>query len=115
MTRKRYEIVSTAYDKKGNVISVGYNRYNKSNPYQRELSILAGMSEERIYIHSEVDALIRARNLSKKVHTLKIERYDTEGKPKISFPCPSCQLAIKLAGVQRVIFTCETGFKEWIV
>lgn len=114
MTRKRYEIIATAYDKKGNVISKGVNDYNKSNTWQKELSIACGLDEDRIYIHSEVSALIQARNKRKKVHTLKIERFDYQGKEKNAFPCISCQLAIKLSDVKRVIFTVEGGYEEWI-
>jgi len=112
MTRK-VNILSTAYDKKGNVISRGGNSYSKSNTWQKELSIKAGMSEERIYLHSEVDCLLKAKG--KKIHTLKIERYGSQGEPRIAFPCPSCQLAIKLSGVKKVIFSTEEGFKEWLV
>ena len=113
--RKKYHIVSTAYDKGGNVISRGYNQYTKSNTWQKELSLLAGLSEERIFLHSEVSCLIRARNLGKKVHTLKIERYGVDNSPKIAFPCKSCQIAIKLSGVKKVIFTTDEGFSEWLV
>ena len=71
------------------------------------------MSDQRIYLHSEVACLLRAKGVY--VHTLKIERYDINGNPKLSWPCPSCQLFIKNYGVKRVIFTTEEGFKEWIV
>lgn len=114
MCRKKYVIISTAYDKKGSVISVGKNQYNKSNTWQKELSVACGLNEDRIYIHSEVDALIKARNLRKQVHTMKIERFDYEGKPKLAFPCISCQLALKLSGVKKVIFTSEDGYSVWI-
>jgi hypothetical protein len=53
--------------------------------------------------------------MRKKVHTLRVERFDSQGNPKIAFPCASCQLAVKLAGVKKVVFTSEDGYNEWIV
>lgn len=113
--RKKYQIVTTAYDKRGRIIARGFNQYQKSNTWQKELSVKAGMSDERIFIHSEVDCLIKVRNLRKSAYSLKIERYDANGNPKTAFPCPSCQLAIKISGVKIVYFTDEEGIKEWIV
>lgn len=34
---------------------------------------------------------------------------------RLAFPCESCQAAIKLAGVKKVIFTSEDGWKVWNV
>lgn len=113
--KKRYQITTKAFDKKGRHLSTGYNKYYKSNTWQKELSILAGLSEDRIYIHSEVDCLIKVRNSRKTAYSIQIERYDSYGNPKNAFPCKSCQLAIKLSGVKIVYFTTEDGLKEWIV
>lgn len=113
MSKKRYVITASAINKRGRVISQATNSYQKSNPKQKQFSILAGMSDKRIYLHSEIASLLRARGAY--VHTLKIERYDSQGNPKLAWPCPSCQLFIKEYGVKRVVFTTEEGFKEWIV
>lgn len=112
--KKRYNIKATALDSKGRVLAVGFNNYEKSSTWQKELSIACGLSEERIYSHGEVVALLKAKNMRKKVHTLKVERYDSLGESKTAFPCISCQLAIKLSGVKRVLFTTENGIEEWI-
>ncbi len=113
MAKKRYAIAARAFDSKGRLLSQGDNSYSKSNTYQKKMSILAGMSEERIYLHAEVSAIIRAKG--RKIDTLKVERFDTDGNPKLSFPCLSCQMAIKLAKIKRVIFTTEEGVSTWIV
>lgn len=113
MTKKRYEIVATARNKKGCIISMATNSYKKSNPKQKQLSILAGLSDKRIYLHSEIACLLKAKGAY--IHTLQIERYDSFGNYKLAWPCPSCQLFIKEYGVKKVIFTTEEGFKEWIV
>lgn len=108
-------VFSTAYDKKGNIIATSTNDYNRSHPYQKMLSVQCGLSEERIYLHSEVSCLLKAKSMRKQVHTLKVERYGRRGEMRLAFPCESCQTAIKLAGVKIVIFSTEEGFKEWIV
>lgn len=108
-------VLSTAYDKKGNIIAISKNFYNRSHPYQKMLSVQCGLSEERIYLHSEVACLLKAKNMRKQVHTLKVERYGRRGEMRLAFPCESCQTAIKLAGVKRVIFTTEEGWRTWIV
>ena len=112
LSKKRHKILTTAYDKRGRVVCTGQNEYTKSHPWQKHLSIKAGMSEERVFYHSEVKTLLTAKNLKKKVHTLKVERYDCNGNPRLAMPCPSCMIAIHLTGVKRVIFTSEDGWKE---
>lgn len=109
--KKRYQIKTTAYDKRGRILAQAVNDYEKSHPWQKELSTRVGLSEKRSHLHSEVACLLRARG--KPVHTLVIERYDALGNPKIAFPCESCQLAIKECKVKVVVFTTEEGFKRY--
>lgn len=112
-TRKKYIIKATAFDKKGVVLAVGFNDYFKSSPYQKSLSLRAGLSEMRTQVHAEVLCLIRAsrNHPSKRVHTLLIERYDSEGKPRLAKPCASCELAIRDSKVQIVLYTSENGIQ----
>lgn len=114
MSRK-VSILTTAYDKKGNIIATSTNDYNRSHPYQKMLSVQCGLSEERIYLHSEVACLLKVKGMRKQVHTLKVERYGRRGEMRLAFPCESCQTAIKIAGVKRVVFTSEEGWKTWVV
>ena len=111
--RKKFLLKSTAFDKKGAVLAVAFNDYLKSSPIQKALSIRAGLSEHRTAVHSEVLCLVRAsrNHPSKRVHTLLIERYDAEGKPRLAAPCASCQLAIKDSKVQIVMYTSENGIQ----
>lgn len=113
--KQRVSIESTAYTKRGMKICDAVNSYEKSHPQQKQMSIKSGMSDERVYLHSEILCLIRATRLGKKIDTLKVERYGKNGRTLTAFPCPSCQFAIKEAGVKKVIFTTEEGFKTWIV
>lgn len=111
--RKKFLIKATAFCKKGAVLAVAFNDYFKSSPYQKELSLRAGLSEMRTAVHAEVLCLVRAKRLhpNKRVHTLLIERYDSEGKPRLAKPCPSCELAIKDSKVQIVLYTSESGIQ----
>lgn len=113
--RKRYSIKATALDSKGKVIATGFNDYNKSNPAMKRYAELAGESDQKIYLHAEAKVLLECKRLRKKCYALVVERYDSEGKPKLALPCPSCQVGIKLAGVKLVRFTTEEGFQEYLV
>ena len=113
--KKKHKIITTAYDNKGVKICTTVNDYNKSHPLQKKLSLSVGLSEERAFLHSEIRCLLKSSSLRRKVNTLRVERYDSEGNPKIAFPCPSCRQGIKLAGVKRVVFTTENGYDEWII
>ena len=114
MSRK-VVVLTTAYDRKGNILAVTTNDYHRSHPLQKKLSIQCGLSEERIYLHAEVACLLKVRSMRKQAHTIKVERYGRKGEMRLAFPCESCQAAIKLAGVKKVIFTSEDGWKVWNV
>ena len=111
MTRKRYEIIATCFDKKGKVISTGVNEYHRSSPLMKYFSQKAGESEHKIWRHSEFNALMKAKG--KDVHSILVQRFDSTGNPAIAKPCPACQQAIKAFGVRVVRYTTEEGVKEY--
>lgn len=111
---KRHVITARVYDKKGNLLSQAQNMYTKSHPWQRELSIRAGLPEQKMYLHAEVLALLKVP-YGKLPHLLEVARYGARGEPRIAFPCPACQIAIKMKGVKEVQFTSENGFETWVV
>ena len=111
MTRKRYEIIATCFDKRGRVISTGVNEYHRSSPLMKYFSQKAGESEHKIWRHSEFNALVKAKG--KEVHSILVQRFDSEGNPAIAKPCPACQEAIKAFGVKIVRYTTEEGVKEY--
>lgn len=112
--KQRVHIVATAYDKRGHLICVSPNDYNRSHPEQKRLSILCGMSDQRDRLHAELACLVKAKSLRKQVHTLVVERYSKDGTMRLAMPCVTCQAAIKIAGVRVVRFTSEYGWKVWI-
>jgi tRNA(Arg) A34 adenosine deaminase TadA len=99
---KHPKLLATCYDKRGKVLSVGENSYTCTSPIQAKYARLAGMPE-KIYLHAEVLAIIRARG--KKIHHIHVERFNRKGEPMEASPCPICMLAIKEAGIKLITHT----------
>lgn len=100
--KTKYSIKATCYDKKGRVISVGYNSYTRTHPVQAFHAKLVGLDVKQ-YLHAEVHALLKARD--KIVHKIVVERYAKDGQPMNATPCPICASAIRQWGVQYVEHT----------
>lgn len=101
MSRK-VEITALAYDKRGKLLSVGRNSYIKTHPLQQRFARKA-RQHDRVFLHAEVDALIKARG--QHVHRLVVVRLDKDNRPALAKPCECCQLAIKHFGVRHVEHT----------
>lgn len=100
--KNRHTIKATCYDRRGHILSVGYNNYNKSHPVQAYFAEKVG-HQHRIFLHAEIAAILKARD--KKIFKIVIERYNREGKPLLAAPCPVCQEAIKAFGIHFVEYT----------
>lgn len=101
MSNKRFNITAFAYDKKGNLLSVGLNSYTKTHPLQAKYAKRSGRPAA-VFLHAEVAALVKARG---KVHKLVIMRHTKDGKAALAKPCKSCQLAINDFNVREVFHT----------
>lgn len=103
MSKKRYSVVATVYDRRGNVLSVGVNSYTKTHPVQARFAALFGRHEQ-VYLHAEVAAITK---LPKpwKAHRIKIERYDSEGNPVCAKPCVICNAVIQATNIKRIEHT----------
>lgn len=99
---KKHVVICRAYDKRHRLIARASNSYSKTHPLQAHYARLAGMPK-RIYLHAEIACLLRAG--TRKVYSLEVERYDFDGNPALSKPCPVCSLAIKHWGVKYVEYT----------
>lgn len=98
-----FNITAIISDKKGRVLSVGKNSYIKTHTMMYRLGQKVGLPE-KIYMHAEVDAIIKCRNL-RKAHKISVYRYDNKGKPAMAKPCPICMTAIKEAGISIIEWT----------
>ena len=113
MARKRFALQATCYDRKGKVLSVGKNNYSKSHPLMLHFAKLAGESEEKIYLHAELKAVLLAGDRS--ITSIFVERYDAHGQPKLAKPCKTCQQMLKAFGVQEIRYTTSHGIELCIL
>ena len=92
----RARVGAVILDKKGRVISSGFNK-RKTHPLQVHYG-----SIKKPYLHAEMSALVNAR---KKGHTIVVARITKNGDLGLAKPCPVCAAAIADAGIKRVIYT----------
>jgi len=96
-------ITATVYNKRGHVLAVAKNSYEKTHPMQAMYAAQCGGEYvHKQYLHAEIAALIKCRGIPYKI---KVERYSSNGQPRNAKPCPICELAIKEAGVKFVEYT----------
>jgi len=103
--RQTQEITAIIYDKKGRILSIGKNSYVKTHPKQALHAAKVGRPE-KIFLHAEMDAIIRCKNLSRASKIL-VSRVSKKGKYVNAKPCPVCESAIKEAGIKNVEWTCD--------
>lgn len=103
MSKKHQHISAVIYDKRGRVLSVGYNSYVKTHPLQKKYATKCGLDEKE-YLHAELHAIIRCSDLSK-AHRIFVSRWNRKGEPLLAKPCPICQSAIEAAGIKIVEHT----------
>lgn len=99
---KHYSIKATVYDKRGRILSIGYNSYIKTHPRMYELANQVNQPY-KIFLHAEIAALVKIR--SGIPYKILIERYSKDGSPKLAAPCLVCMEAIAQAGIQRIEYT----------
>lgn len=113
MSRKKFELLSTTFDKRGRPIVSKVNSYSVSHPLQAHFSRKAGMHEGRIFLHAELRSLIASQE--RKVHSLLVQRFDAKGNYADAKPCESCVEAMKAFGVKLVRWSTKDGIKEELV
>lgn len=90
--KRKPHITAVIEDKRGRVLSIGRNSYVKTHRWQAELAAKVGCPD-RVYLHAEVDAILRCSNL-KKAYAIKTFRYNAAGQPVNAKPCKVCRSAI---------------------
>jgi tRNA(Arg) A34 adenosine deaminase TadA len=89
---------------KGQIIILGRNQY-KTHP----IMIKYGKNDKAIYLHAEIDAIVRCINkygsniLSK--CDLYVLRTDKMNRISSSKPCEGCQKAVEAFGIRKVFHT----------
>lgn len=106
MCNHQYDITAVIYDKKGNVISIGHNSYIKTHPLQAFYAKKAGKEfEKKIFIHAELDAVIKAGSRISKAYMIRVFRFNNKGEPRCAKPCPVCQEMLKHTPIQVIEHT----------
>mgnify|MGYP003340732514 FL=1 len=99
---QKYDIIAKCYDKRGRLLSVGTNSYEKTHPYQKHCAVMVGHSFKE-YLHAEIQAILRAKD--QRIHKITVERYNKNGEPMLAKPCPICQYAINAFCITEVEYT----------
>ena len=105
--KRRYEIIATAFDKKGNILGSAVNDYSKSHPLMKLYAEKAGESELKIYKHAELGAILAAGN--KQVHRIFVQRFDRNGDYALAAPCPTCLCMLRDFDVKIIQWTNPSG------
>lgn len=100
--QKKENITAIITDKRGRVLSIGKNSYVKSHPIQAKHARMVGQ-ESKIYLHAEIDAIIRCKNIFK-AHKIFVSR-EKNNKLCLAKPCPICMSAIEAAGIKNIEWT----------
>lgn len=111
MTRKRYEIVATCFDRKGKVLGTGVNDYTRSHPLAKHFAVKAGESEQKDKLHAELAAVLASGR--KNIYSILVQRFHNDGTMAVAAPCPTCQAMLKGFGVKLVRYTHPEGLKEY--
>lgn len=111
MSKKRYEIICTAYDKRGRVLCTAVNSYNDSSSLMRYYAMKVGRSYCK-WNHAEISCIDKAMKLRKTIDKLVILRYDCYGNMKNSKPCRICMQAIQDFNIKHVLYSTEQGMQK---
>lgn len=103
MPRKRHHVIATVLDKRGRVLSIACNSYDKTHPLQAKYASMCGLPHKQ-YLHAEVAAILRVKDIDK-AHSIRVERYNAKGEPVCAKPCVICQRVIDAAGIKNVEWT----------
>lgn len=103
MSKKRFSITATVYDKRGRVLTTGENSYSKTHPLQSKFAVVTGLCD-KIFLHAEISALSKLKDYHRP-HRIVVERYKLDGSPALAKPCIVCQAAIDAHGISHVEYT----------
>ena len=96
-------LAAICLDRKGKVLGRGVNSYTRTHPLQKHFAVLAGMSEEKSFLHAELQAVLRSRD--KEIHTVFVARVLKDDTISLARPCAACMKALKAFGVEKVVYT----------
>lgn len=96
-------LTAIVYDKRGRILSIGKNSYVKTHPLQA-LHAKAVGEEHKIYMHAEVNALVKLK-YTDKPHKIVVTRFDHRGRTLDAKPCKICARVINSYGIKHIEHT----------
>jgi len=103
----KFRHAAICLDSRGRIVSHATNS-RKTHPMQAEYAKRTG-KEQKVSLHAEIAALIRARE---DIETVVVARINKRGELRNSRPCPICKLALEEADVQDIWFSTDKGFER---
>ena len=89
---KKQRIFSIITDNHNRILATGTNSFTRSHPLQAYYCELATKEQHKIFLHSELAALIKLKG--RKADKIFIARVNKKNEPVPSLPCPICKMAI---------------------
>lgn len=99
----KHRIKAVIKDKKGRILSCGWNSYIKTHPIQAKYANQVNLPLKQ-YLHAEIHAITRCKDLDK-AYSIEVYRYTKDGKPANAKPCKICQKALQDIGIQHIYHT----------
>lgn len=100
MSNTKQNFTAIIYDKRGRVLSIGRNSYTKSHTLQAKHAKAVGL-EKKIFLHSEFDAVIKCKDLSK-AHRIVVTRVNNKGEFLNAKPCIICQSLLASTNIKII-------------
>jgi len=89
---------------KNRVVSMGWNQKKTHSKSIHKFKML----------HAEIHALLGCTYDELKGCVAYVYRETKNGQPAMSKPCTTCEIALKLAGIEKVYYTSDEGYKEQV-
>jgi len=95
--------------KGGNIINAGHNKWAYSSFGKRFRHRGKGIST----LHAELATILNLDRSVTQGADIYVVRVGSEGKFKMSKPCPMCETALKHVGIKRVYYTTNNETLEY--
>lgn len=99
----RKKVGAVLYNSKKRVIATATNNDDKSHPRQAWWAQRVGL-DEKIYLHAEMAALIKAREDADTIVVVRLGGHDGNSLRQAR-PCPICEPALRYAGIKHVYYS----------
>lgn len=103
MTRHHYNLGAICVDRKGQVLAVGLNSYDRTHPIMLNYSY---DRKEQCYTHAEIAAVTASIKIP---HTIIIARIGNSKKISLAKPCSGCVEFLIEHKIKKIYYTNDNG------